>query len=151
MVVATCASALPSAFEYRRRLPVIDWRPVPPRASASVPVVSESAMPSDEVAITVGTAAPPVAFAQSELAAMEAKEMLEFVPPIWKPSVPEEARPVPTASVEVAAVVSTVPSAFVYVTRLPVSDEAPVPPFVTATMPVTFDAVPPMFSVEVAT
>ena len=76
--------------------------PVPPRLIASVPVVSESAMPSDDVAITVGTADPPVAFAQSEFALIAAKEMVEFDPPRSAPRVPEVVRPVPVESEVVA-------------------------------------------------
>ena len=57
---------------------------------------------SEEVAIFVGTAEFPVAFAQSELAAIAAKLMEAFAPPTCAPRVPELVRPVPTAREEVA-------------------------------------------------
>ena len=44
--------------------------------------VADAFWKSDDVAMTVGTPAAPVPFAQSELAAMEANEMDELVPPI---------------------------------------------------------------------
>ena len=56
----------------------------------------------DEVAMAVGTAEAPVAFAQSELAAIAAKLMEAFAPPTCAPRVPELVRPVPTAREDVA-------------------------------------------------
>lgn len=59
--------------------------PVPPRFTASVPVVSESAMPSDDVASAVGTALPPVALASTEFAVIAARPMVPevvMVPPV---------------------------------------------------------------------
>jgi hypothetical protein len=58
---------------------------------------------SDDVETAVGTPAAPVELARTELAAIDARPMVAFEPPIWKPSDPEVTeRPVPTASVEVA-------------------------------------------------
>lgn len=56
----------------------------------------------EEVAMAVGTAEAPVLFAQSELAAIAAKLIVEAVPPTCAPRVPELARPVPTAREDVA-------------------------------------------------
>ena len=54
-------------FPWRRPVKVV--APVPPRAAWSVPVVSEIAIPSDDVAIAVAFAVPPVALPTREFAA----------------------------------------------------------------------------------
>ena len=72
--------------------------PVPPFATESVPVVSARAIPREEVAMTVGTAEPPVALAQRELAAMAAKPTDCPAPSV----VSEPVRPVPMVAEEVA-------------------------------------------------
>jgi predicted transcriptional regulator len=92
--------------------PLVYVRPIPAvvvaegtQVPALVYVRTLPAVPaakSDEVAIAVGTAEPPVAFAQSEFAAIAAKLIEEFVPPICAPRVPEVVKPVPTAREEVA-------------------------------------------------
>ena len=89
-------------LKYATPFVVWDVAFVPPRLIASVPVVSPSATPSEEVAMAVGTADAPVPFTQREFAAMAAKLIEEADPPTWAPSVPELVRPVPTASEEVA-------------------------------------------------
>lgn len=72
------------------------------------PLMNASTCPAepvyrDEVATAVGTPDAPVELARTELAAIEARPIVAFEPPIWKPSAPEVTlRPVPTASVEVA-------------------------------------------------
>ena len=77
--------------------------PVPPWETAAVPTRLAKLMPREEVASAVGTAALPETFARTELAAMEARPMVAFDPPIWYPSDPAETvRPVPAESEEVA-------------------------------------------------
>jgi hypothetical protein len=44
---------------------------------------ADALLKRDEVAMAVGTAEAPVPFTQSELAAIAAKEIEEFVPPTW--------------------------------------------------------------------
>jgi hypothetical protein len=56
---------------------------------------------SEVVEMVVGTAEPPVKFAQREFAAIAAKLIEELVPPTCEPSVPELVRPVPTETEEV--------------------------------------------------
>ncbi len=80
------------------RIPESVVEPVPPRATASVPVVSESAIPKVEVANAVTFPVEPVLFPRIELAAMvaslvsamplEAKASVEFAPPTNAPMVP---------------------------------------------------------------
>jgi len=92
---------------------VYDARPVPPRARASVPVVSEIAMPSDDVASAVTFPAAPVTFARIELAAicasfvratpLVASESVPFAPPTSAPRVPEYENSALVASDVVAA------------------------------------------------
>ena len=56
---------------------------MPPFPTVSVPVVSESAIPSDEVASAVGTALPPVAFAMMVLAACAARDVIGRLPEMF--------------------------------------------------------------------
>ena len=77
-------------------------RPVPPLVTSKEPVVSESAMPRDDVARAVGTATPLVTFASTELAAMVERPMVAFEPPMREPSVPETFSGPETASDVVA-------------------------------------------------
>jgi hypothetical protein len=72
----------------------------PPTSARMVPFVPVPKR--DEVAIAVGTAEPPVPFAQREFAAIAANEIDALVPPTRAPSVPELVSPVPTESEEVA-------------------------------------------------
>ncbi len=60
----------------------MEVRPVPPREMPRVPVVSVSAMPRLEVASAVGTAEALELFARTELAAIAARPMVAFEPPI---------------------------------------------------------------------
>ena len=64
--------------------------PVPPRFMASVPVVSESAMPSEEVASAVGTANPDEEFAKMELLAIGERPIVAPPRPRRYPGVPEK-------------------------------------------------------------
>lgn len=57
-------NAVPAAFVAMNELPVSEVAPVPPRVIGSVPVVSERATPSEEVAINAGIAVPPVMLAR---------------------------------------------------------------------------------------
>ena len=79
--VAAYASAVPAESEYSSELAVKEVTPVPPRATARVPVVSERAIPREEVARAVGTAEALVWFASTELAAIVARPMVAFEPP----------------------------------------------------------------------
>ena len=53
-----------------------EFCPVPPLEAAKVPVVSDRAMPRDEVAIAVGTAETAVGFPKTEFAPMEERPAL---------------------------------------------------------------------------
>lgn len=83
------------------RTPVSVVAPVPPRFTASVPVVSESAIPSDDVARAVGTAEPLVLFASTEFAAIAARPK-EFDAPPELRVVIEPVRPFAAVTVVVA-------------------------------------------------
>src|SRR3989338_6491273 len=57
--VATCTSAEPSAFEYKRRFPVKEVRPVPPVAIATVPVTFAEVPPILREEVATCTSALP--------------------------------------------------------------------------------------------
>src|SRR3989344_8563557 len=91
-------------------------KPVPPRATRSVPVVSLMAMPREEVATKVGTAEAPVAFARTGFAAAAPKDVTLLPEEVTAPErlalvVTVAALP-PMLREEVAAYASAVPSAF---------------------------------------
>ena len=74
-----------------------DVRPVPPRLTARVPVVSERATPREEVAMKDGTAEPLVLFIRTELAtAVEPNEVVLVLPVVV--TTPERAGAVVTVA-----------------------------------------------------
>lgn len=105
--------------------------PVPPRATASVPVVSESAMPSEEVAKAVTLPVTPVLLPRIVLALtcasfvravpLVASERVPEVPPTKAPSVPEYESSEARDGVEVAAPYA--PPLALVATRPEVSEE----------------------------
>src|SRR3989344_784163 len=113
--VATSRRAEPVAFEYKRRLPEMAERPVPPLAIATMPVTFPAVPPMLRVEVLMAVTLPvtPVLLPRSVLAAIcgscasvrafVAMPMETFEPPIWYPSVPlVTERPFPTPRVEVA-------------------------------------------------
>ena len=74
--------------------------------------------------------------------------MVSAVPPTSAPWVPENVTPVPAVMEEVATLCSA-PVPAPYKRFEEVKEVLPVPPFATATVPVTLEAVPPMLRVEV--
>ena len=105
-----------------------------------------------KVEVAIGAVFPVAAFPRTP-AACDPKEVVlptEVTTPLKLALVVTVAALPPILREEVATSISAEPFALLYRSRLPVTEERPVPPFRMAAMPVMLSAVPPMLRVVVA-